>query len=1023
MPFLETLTLTVGASVSNTVLRIWLRDSPLALDLSQEATGLLRSTIADFSEQRRAKRQFEAIADQVAAKLSPMFSHEFRGVPEYEVAAAVTAVGEVMTTAVVGLQLLIENDLEPASLESHIRTSQHDRIVRERLSEAGTEIFRRVLTEACNYVVEISTTLPDFGTAAAVESLRRESEILDLVRTVLERLPDPQTSVADSRSEGFERQYLRDVARKLDQLELFGVDASPLSKRYALTVAYITLSSNYSSAEAAEALVGDGSSETEYVRVHDALASPQRMFVRGQAGSGKTTLLRWLAVRSARQDFPESLGGWNGTVPFFLELRRYVGRDLPAPGEFVSAIAKNLAEEMPHSWVHTVLREGRGLVLIDGVDEIPDVDRNQAREWIADLAASFPDSKYVVTSRPAAAEQSWLESVEFEHCDLEPMTPEDVFQLIDRWHEAVAAATNDDERERELVQAATGLKARIRDTSSLRSLATSPLLCAMLCALNRDRNEQLPKDRMELYRIALEMLLERRDAERKIPSAVGAQKAIPDREKRLLLQAFAYWLILNGYSDCSTVEAEESFAHRLRTMQRVSINGRAALRYFLERSGLLREAVVGRIDFVHRTFQEYLAAKEAIDGKNVGLLVQNAHLGEWREVVVLAAGHATESVASDLIGQLLDRGDREIEERHRLHLLAVACMSTAVELSEDVRLRLGGALEKLIPPTNMTDAQSVASAGEIAVPLLKQFSGRATLATTSAACVRALTLVGDESALDALSLFGPDDRVTVARELLRSWSFFDTDAYAEKVLADSRLDYGQVHRISNRELPSLHRLRRLQAFTFGGRGAFDATAFSLVAGKCLSFFLMSSDTKSIDFSKATMLSGLRLTDCVELSDISSIADLENLKSVVLRGLAIEDLSPVAALPALKELEVIQCDALESADSISGIRDVDVILDSRLRDSILDLEGFVERNSVRWRVRESAPDFPVLPELFGRSLQFELVATSLAHPSATGGRDAIEFDSRLYNWDFYGLLPEAEYGRWIGSMDRRSAGEA
>jgi hypothetical protein len=37
----------------------------------------------------------------------------------------------------------------------------------------------------------------------------------------------------------------------------------------------------------------------------------------------------------------------------------------------------------------------------------------------------------------------------------------------------------------------------------LRRLASSPLLCAMLCAFNLDRRQQLPPDRMALYRDAL----------------------------------------------------------------------------------------------------------------------------------------------------------------------------------------------------------------------------------------------------------------------------------------------------------------------------------------------------------------------------------------------------------------------------------------------------------------------------------------------------------------------------------------
>ncbi len=41
----------------------------------------------------------------------------------------------------------------------------------------------------------------------------------------------------------------------------------------------------------------------------------------------------------------------------------------------------------------------------------------------------------------------------------------------------------------------------------------------MLCALNLDRRQQLPPDRMALYRDALALLLERRDAEREVPAS------------------------------------------------------------------------------------------------------------------------------------------------------------------------------------------------------------------------------------------------------------------------------------------------------------------------------------------------------------------------------------------------------------------------------------------------------------------------------------------------------------------------
>lgn len=144
------------------------------------------------------------------------------------------------------------------------------------------------------------------------------------------------------------------------------------------------------------------------LRPESVLSRTRRALVIGQAGSGKTTLLQWLAVRSALGDFGGSLTGWNDTVPFFIPLRRYVNRALPAPEELPLAVGRNLAHEMPNGWVHGLLRDGRALVLLDGVDEMPEAQREQVRSWLSDLIGNFGHARYVVTTRPAAISERWL---------------------------------------------------------------------------------------------------------------------------------------------------------------------------------------------------------------------------------------------------------------------------------------------------------------------------------------------------------------------------------------------------------------------------------------------------------------------------------------------------------------------------------------------------------------------------------------------------------------------------------------
>jgi predicted NACHT family NTPase len=160
------------------------------------------------------------------------------------------------------------------------------------------------------------------------------------------------------------------------------------------------------------------------------------MLVRGDAGSGKTTLLQWLAVTSARKSFDSTLGDWNGSVPFFIQLRRYAGQTLPRPEDFVAACAPAEAGRMPEGWAHRQLDSGRALVLVDGVDELSDDDRQRAREWLLDLTAAFEDARYVVTSRPSTPED-WLTAADFRHCALQPMTLSDVDSFVNHWHDAI----------------------------------------------------------------------------------------------------------------------------------------------------------------------------------------------------------------------------------------------------------------------------------------------------------------------------------------------------------------------------------------------------------------------------------------------------------------------------------------------------------------------------------------------------------------------------------------------------------
>lgn len=952
----ESVAVGLATRVITAAVRVWLgvRGTPSSEPMLSQ---LLAPSVPKIFDRRRAEREFAHMVDIVAAKTLPYLEADVGRLPTNEIEAAALAVGDTFANAELDVDELFSKNLNPLLLEKSLRETSEVILRQAALSEGGEALYDRLVRESCNYVVEVVSLLPNFEATGFRHVLAREQELALRLDEVLRRLPeDPTADLRLGDAAAFELEYRREVARRLDELELFGVDLPEHRKRYSLSVAYITLSASErvdADTEEDELLPNGVKTATDPaateedldadapVRVTAALAGHNRVLVRGIAGSGKTTLLQWLAVNAATTAFRDELEPWNGVLPFFVRLRSFAGIELPGPEDFIRHGAWMLLDEKPSGWVRNILAQGRGLILIDGVDELPEEDREHVRRWLRDLTDVFNECKFVVTSRPPAIDEGWLDAMDFEDTELQPMSTDDIDAFIDKWHDAAEPEPEDEEREL-LERYVSALKGLIRTSGPLRSLATNPLLCAMLCALNRERRTELPIDRMELYDVALKMLLDRRDRERSLKGVDVF--ALTLRQKYALLQDLALWLALNNRSDSSREEATGQVEAKIDAMPAITASGADVFSYLLERSGILREPVEGRIDFIHRTFQEYLAGKEAVDRRLIPLLVNHAHLTDWREIIILAAGHASQEQRDELLEGLLERGDRESAYRQRLHLLAVACLETVIELSPEVEAAVRRALVRLVPPRNMTEARSLASARELAVPLLEGYA--AADARTAAACVRTLSLIRGDAALEALTKYGPDRRVTVAREIVRAWSVFDAEEYARRVMAKSRLNYGALAIRDPSLVPYTQYMENLVRLNcnFSYR---DFDLEELCEGKAV------STVSAIGCSQISDLSGLRCLDqvrflslsaCENIVDVSPLAGLRSLQSLYLgRCSRVSDVSPLGALQQLKRLSLLRT----SVADIGALETLEML-------EIIDLEGCEQLKSL-----EVLGDLPAL----------------------------------------------------------------
>lgn len=811
MTGLEVAAAAAGRTVARRAGREWLAARAAASDRGKDLTELIRVSFPDRFARRKLERQLADIADSVERRLTPLIEQEYGGLSDDDRAAALAEAERALGTMDLSDETLFAVDADPVKLARRVRALVP--APAGQLGEAAARLYDVALDECCDCLVRIVLGLAEFTPRALAETLSRLSDLGDRIAIALDRIParslDAPYGTQDDAE--FERRYLEHLARTLDEIELFGLRVENYRPRATLSVAYISLTATAEDRVRDDggplkmaALTGDRTErEPSTASAESMLARSSRTLLRGQAGSGKSTLLGWIAVTAARGAFTGDLRDWNGRVPFLIKLRSWSEGPLPRPEDLVAGPLAGLA---PAGWAHRVLDAGRGILLVDGVDEVPYGRRETLRRWLRELLDVYPSVRTIITSRPAAADSRWLTGEGFRPVMLEPMTPDNLRELVRQWHEAVRHAGNLPCAPEDLPAYEGNLLARLEGGPHLRALATTPLLAAMLCALNLDRVTHLPRDRMGLYRAVLDMLLERRDVERGIRSHPGI--VLEREQKERLLQELAWRLTVLGRAELSRTTALRRIEARAEAMPRVAATAEAILDYLIQRSGVIREPVPGRIDFVHRTVQEYLATRQAADDADIETLVAKAHLDQWRETVLMAAGHANGPLRRELLAGLLDRAEAEPRYGHRLRMLVAASLETIPDVPRESQDRVERCVSRLIPPRNAAEARRLASAGEEILRHLPE-SLEDLSEAQAAATVRTAWLVNGPRALEVLSHYSSDPRTKVQKELVTAWDYFEPHTYAEKVLADAPLTKGSIVVENPRLLPAVSALRRL----------------------------------------------------------------------------------------------------------------------------------------------------------------------------------------------------------------------
>ena len=527
-----------------------------------------------------------------------------------------------------------------------------------------------------------------------------------------------------AKPDALQRGYFARLLLQMDRLPLTAGDAADSAIR--LSAVYTALLTDYArpgapglrggSDDLLPVLDGLREGRPRAVSALEALNAERCLVLLGEPGGGKSTFVNIVTMAMVgellggqpthlaqltapvpqdsglRRDKPPKPQRWDHgplwPVPLVLrDLALHLARAVPS-GQAADAqlvwqfieqqlAQAGLADFAPQLRQH-LLTEG-GLILLDGLDEVPDAQRQRGpiKQAIQGFADTFSRCRFLVTSRTYAYQRQDWKLSGFAEARLLPFTQPQINGFIKAWYghmvELLCLTAADAQRRAEALQHDVARNPRIRE------LAERPLLLTLMAQLQTKGGGALPQKREALYDLAVNMLLhvwERMkprtgpDGQPVVePSLAEWLNASHDNIRKQLNR-----LAFEAHRDQAPDSADEPvpsgaapipqaalvYALRCASDQFPDAKLLRLEEYLRDRAGILAEHGVGVYQFPHRSFQEYLAACHLTDDDFPDQLASLARQSpeRWREVVLLAGAKAARGSASNpwLLAQALCDG-------------------------------------------------------------------------------------------------------------------------------------------------------------------------------------------------------------------------------------------------------------------------------------------------------------------------------------------------------------------------------
>lgn len=446
--------------------------------------------------------------------------------------------------------------------------------------------------------------------------------------------------------------YLDWLSRECDSVELLGLDLKE-SRNVGLGHVYVPAVTDVYVKGYRE---GVSLKWSPFLLLDNLGRSP--LYVPGAAGSGKSTFCRWLALVVAKghvpahrqiavdeknftEMLPEKLAG---RLPLLVRLRDWgsYGEFLSGRGRWTRAqleaslagwLDKTRPGEVTAEVFRTELKAGRCLLILDGVDEVPESrgDDLPRRNLLSGLSDALPAWRkagnwLLLTSRPYGLEAEDLRRLGLPVAALAELPLKLQTLFVRRWFYAVDPPRADEK--------AGGLLEHLAQRNDLAEMRSNPMLLTALC-VKYDEGRRLPQDLHALFDAVVRQVLykrcntevERDQARNRLGAValgmhcgeVGTSRKTPAAE-----------VTINEVDRLLANLARHDWAS-----ESGSIEACVKRELLLSDSGLLLPRSNHRAAFYHLSFQEFLAAErlQKLREDPIDILKRHAGTPAWRRTL------------------------------------------------------------------------------------------------------------------------------------------------------------------------------------------------------------------------------------------------------------------------------------------------------------------------------------------------------------------------------------------------------